>query len=66
MRRFGSKKKKARAPNYIAKLTKLTATQPIIPGTIRHVDIYHDDWCAFYRGKPCNCDPDVSFRDERN
>jgi hypothetical protein len=36
------------------------------------IEVYHDDWCAIYRGRFCNCYPDIrirrlSFRDpERN
>jgi hypothetical protein len=22
--------------------------------------IAHDNWCKIYKGKPCNCNPDIS------
>ena len=25
----------------------------------RHFKILHDDWCAFFKGRACNCDPDI-------
>jgi hypothetical protein len=27
------------------------------PGTYHEVKIYHDDWCAIFKGQPCNCNP---------
>lgn len=23
------------------------------------IDIYHDDWCAIFNGKSCDCNPSV-------
>lgn len=25
----------------------------------RHFKISHDGWCAFFKGRACNCDPDI-------
>lgn len=33
-----------------------------LPRGLHHVDIAHDEWCAIFRGMPCNCDPDVAIR----
>lgn len=33
-------------------------------GTLRHIDIFHDDWCAIFKGGECNCNPDVLLRPE--
>ena len=32
------------------------------PGTVRHIDIYHDTWCAIYKGGYCNCEPIIAPR----
>jgi hypothetical protein len=24
-----------------------------------HIQVLHDDWCAFFKGRACNCDPEV-------
>ena len=45
-------------PHYLAKM--LDACRDIRPGTVQHVHVAHDDWCAQLRGTgACNCDPDV-------
>jgi hypothetical protein len=31
-------------------------------GTVQHLNIAHDDFCAIYTGGACNCDPDVSVK----
>jgi hypothetical protein len=30
-------------------------------GTIFHAKIYHDDWCAQFSSRACNCDPDIAI-----
>ncbi len=31
------------------------------PGTVRHIEVRHDDWCPFYRGTgpSCTCKPNI-------
>jgi hypothetical protein len=48
--------------NYYAKLMKLYAQGQIPTKSLTEVDIYHDDWCAIYRGGYCNCDPHIRLR----
>lgn len=43
--------------NYMKKVLWLTATLP--PGSIADIHISHDDWCGTFRGRRCNCDPDI-------
>lgn len=31
-------------------------------GDAVHVEIRHDDWCAIWKRKPCDCDPDIEAR----
>ena len=45
--------------NYLTKIKKLYAEGKIPSASLSNVDIYHDDWCAIYRGGLCDCDPDV-------
>jgi hypothetical protein len=30
-------------------------------GNVSVVSVQHDDWCAIYKGRPCNCDPDITM-----
>jgi hypothetical protein len=30
-----------------------------VPGTISHIFVEHDHWCGVYRGRGCNCVPDI-------
>ncbi len=32
------------------------------PGTVSMIDICHDSWCRIYKGRACNCDPDIRVR----
>ncbi len=27
-----------------------------------HCTIAHDSWCAIYKGKQCNCHPEITFK----
>jgi hypothetical protein len=29
------------------------------PGEYTESIAFHDDWCRHFKGKPCNCDPDI-------
>jgi hypothetical protein len=48
--------------NYVAKLLRLQASGgvPLAPG-VHDMAIYHDAWCGIYRGKRCNCDPEIKI-----
>jgi uncharacterized protein YfaT (DUF1175 family) len=47
-------------PKYVAKLSSLIAAGKVgKPGTVQHLVVLHDDWCAFHRGGVCNCEPDI-------
>ena len=35
---------------------------PAKPGTVHHADVYHDGWCGVFKGKACNCDPDIHVK----
>ena len=44
----------------------LRKTPPPEAGYVYHVNIYHDGWCDIYKGRVCNCSPDVEYvRKER-
>jgi hypothetical protein len=49
-----------RKHNYFEKLIKLVEEGKVIPG-LSEVAVYHDDWCAVYRGGYCDCDPEVKI-----
>lgn len=31
----------------------------VMPETLNDIVIMHDEWCHIFKGKICNCDPDV-------
>ena len=41
----------------------LAAAAKAKPGLLTHVHIYHDDWCGVYKGRPCDCNPEVHAGD---
>ena len=46
-------------PHY---LPKILATNPK-PG-LSHAYVFHDAWCAIFKGGTCDCNPDVEVRGE--
>jgi hypothetical protein len=52
-----------REHNYLKKLARLQA-QGALPVSVglHQLDICHDDWCHIYKGKRCNCDPDLRLK----
>ena len=52
--------------NYVRKLARLVEKHPELRGRASAVIIRHDDWCAIYSGRPCNCDPDVEVPNGNN
>jgi hypothetical protein len=44
--------------NYVNKLLEFAGEQNITPG-LTVVNVFHDGWCAVFKGKPCNCDPEI-------
>ena len=46
-----------RSPRYLDALLEIGKAAPI--GSIIHVEVQHDDDCAFFRDKPCDCEPVV-------
>ncbi len=46
-------------PNYLRVLAAHLAASPELRGKVGHVEIRHDDFCAHWLGRPCNCNPQV-------
>lgn len=44
-------------PNYLPKVRALG--QNLRRGTTHHVTVAHDDWCGYFQGTQCNCNPEV-------
>jgi hypothetical protein len=55
--------KRRRLPNYLARVLKMSDLDPTPAGVVRHVHVYHDVWCAVWRGGLCDCDPEVRVVD---
>ena len=54
------KLRRYREHNYVKKLHRLIALGALPVGVGLHqLDVCHDDWCRIYKGKLCNCDPDL-------
>jgi hypothetical protein len=49
--------------NYMKKLRRLFQERKLPKVGLELVEVYHDDWCAIYSGRYCNCDPDIRLRD---
>ena len=47
------------AHKYLSKLLQFAPDLAELPGRVGHILVSHDDWCAFFKGRACNCDPDV-------
>ena len=50
-------------PAYMRQLSELCrkGRLPAEAG-VHHIDIYHDDWCASFRGGACDCEPEIKIR----
>jgi hypothetical protein len=46
--------------NYVRHLPRLPIDAPLERGRVYHMVFHHDEWCAFYSGAPCNCNPIIS------
>lgn len=57
MRRHEYRQQKRRTPHYMPAM--LAAGRALEPGKVYTQRIEHDDCCAIWRGKPCNCTPIV-------
>jgi hypothetical protein len=54
------KRHRHREHNYTKKLRRLLAQGALPVGVgVHQLDVCHDRWCRIYKGKPCNCDPDL-------
>jgi hypothetical protein len=50
--------------NYIKHLPSVPPGEAIKSGQLLHLVVHHDDWCAFYDGQACNCNPTYSIHTE--
>ena len=46
--------------NYVPKFSAIAAMLPA--GGLYYLMTSHDDWCGLFRGRACNCDPDIVVR----
>ena len=47
--------------NYIEKLVQYAKQTPLGIGE-HHMEVLHDDWCAWFKGGRCNCHPIIGPR----
>jgi hypothetical protein len=48
-----------RLPAWLRPLLVHVQRTGLRPGSVAHVEVLHDDWCAHFYGRPCNCDPEI-------
>jgi hypothetical protein len=53
-----------RPPNYLTALLQHLLALEIEPGTIVHTEVRHDDDCVIWKGKPCDCEPEIETSPE--
>lgn len=46
--------------DYVAHLPRVPLNEPLERGRVYHMVVAHDDWCAFYGGGECNCNPEIT------
>jgi hypothetical protein len=44
--------------NYLKKIEQMRS-EGKIPAEVTDIRIIHDNWCAFYQDKECDCDPGI-------
>ena len=52
--------------NYVKKFYSMIQRGELVvaEGSYNDIEFLHDHWCGIYRGKECNCDPDVVLHRE--
>jgi hypothetical protein len=51
--------------DYLRHLPRVPVNAPFEPGELHHLAVFHDDWCAIFKGKECNCNPIIERYVER-
>ena len=48
-------------PKYVPLFFEKIETGELVaePGKVSHFMVAHDDWCDFFSGKSCNCNPEI-------
>jgi hypothetical protein len=46
-------------PRYLDALLRHLRAVGIEPGKVHHVEVRHDDGCAHWKGRPCDCEPEI-------
>lgn len=55
------KRSASQEPRHVTKLRDLLSTRELSfkPGTVTQLRVAHDDWCGVFKGRACDCDPDI-------
>ena len=56
------RRKAPREANYVRKLRHLARLGAFPRGDCARVEVFHDDWCAFFQGERCNCNPEIRLK----
>ena len=44
---------------FLARLAWVLQSLRLGAGSVTHVFVAHDDWCRLWRGRSCNCEPEL-------
>lgn len=50
-----------RLPRYTREILRGLADKQLPRGQVVEAHVYHDDWCAIFRGGECDCDPRIEL-----
>jgi len=48
--------------NYVKKLLDRLNNNPWPEPGVHMVEVQHDHWCRIFKGKACNCNPDIKTK----
>jgi hypothetical protein len=51
---------KNKTPVYVREIIDKFEEGSFLPG-LHHVDVLHDEWCGIFKGKDCNCNPEIQL-----
>jgi hypothetical protein len=54
--------KRQRKPEYLRRMMKALENGVMDEPTAALANVRHDDWCRYWKGGACNCDPYITMR----
>jgi hypothetical protein len=54
--------KRYREQPYISKVEEAYKNGAIMPGSVSLATVRHDSWCSIFKGRLCDCSPEVELQ----